>query len=173
MLAVGGDEVRGASILDDANIAGPPEKLLECAEALLEGGNQLGLELRWAKCKLLWQHLPAAELPNDIRTRFEELGVPIVFNTTKLLGVPIGTSEDIQESLMQDVDDQQPFFDSILHDAIQVHRCLGAGVLLFVVLWRRRRAVLGWSQRGSWCGRRSSSSGCRIVGGGVRQHRLA
>jgi hypothetical protein len=118
MLAVGGDEVRGAAILDDANIAGPPDKLLDCAEALLEGGNHLGLELRWAKCKLLWQHRPANELPDDIRTRFEELGIPIVFGTTKLLGVPIGSSEGIQESLMRDVDDQQPFFDSILHDAM-------------------------------------------------------
>jgi hypothetical protein len=110
MMGVGGPETHGVAILDDATVAGPLENLLQCAEDLRDGGNTLGLELRWVKCKLLWQHQAENQMPADLRARFEALGVPIYFGTTKLLGTPIGPDDEVHDILLEDVADYRTFF---------------------------------------------------------------
>lgn len=78
----------------------------------------MGLDLRWAKCKLLWQNLPEDQMPDEVRARFETLGIQIHFGTTELLGTPIGTEEDTQVILEQAVVNHRTFFDSIKYGNI-------------------------------------------------------
>jgi hypothetical protein len=115
MLEAGGPEVRGVAIVDDASVAVSLSALRRCLNTLVAGAGRMGLQIRHNKCKLLWLHAPASDIPTQETNFFTDAGIEIVTDMAVLLKTPLGNSDQARAYIMDEVERQRPFFDNLQH----------------------------------------------------------
>jgi hypothetical protein len=93
-------EVRGAAILDDFTIVGPPEFIIEVYQKLEDVAGTINLEIQHRKCQFIYFHSFAEKLSDKVNEFATLKGIPIADKAFLLLGSVIGVDRDIIQQLL-------------------------------------------------------------------------
>jgi hypothetical protein len=105
------------AIIDDVNLAcSDPDTILPSVHALREAAQERGLQLNFAKCKLLWPR--PDPIPEPLQLFCDRNNVVVLRDAfaTTILGCPIGTDvEGIGRLALNTVRQHEPFFEALTH----------------------------------------------------------